>query len=81
MTRWAWYSGVGATVIYVWLLILIQQDGPLTVKTPGNVYATSELCFAQKEALESVCFTQKEALESQHYDWVPGCDRKELVVK
>ena len=64
-------------MIYVWLLILIQQNDAGTAKTPGNVYATSELCFAQKEALESVCFTQKEALESQHY----VCDRKELVVK
>ena len=59
-----------ATVIYVWLLILIQQNDAGTVKTPGNVYATSELCFAQKEALES-----------QHPDWVLSCDRKEVVVK
>ena len=57
-------------MIYVWLLILIQQDGPLTVKTPGNVYATSELCF-----------TRKEALESRHPDWVLNCERKALVVK
>ena len=59
-----------STVIYVWLLILIQQNDAGTAKTPGNVYATSELCFAQKEALES-----------QHPDWVLTCDRKELVVK
>ena len=57
-------------MIYVWLLILIQQNDAGTAKTPGNVYATSELCFAQKEALES-----------QHPDWVLTCDRKELVVK
>ena len=57
-------------MIYVWLLILIQQNDAGTAKTPGNVYATSELCFAQKDALES-----------QHRDWVLSCDRKALVVK